>query len=139
MGKNGAQRVENHMKTFFEVIPKQKVLVSGWEEIFAQGFARNVLGKFGQIRAKNFRTPKNLPAPTPRLSQVCTAPILSKSEKILMSLNRKANVTLPTGNHSTLPKYAKERVIARKSQKHLWVRCLRAVVFSLSSTRILIS
>jgi len=36
-------------------------------------------------------------------TQVCTAPMLSKSEKILMSLNSKQlKATLPTGNRRTL-------------------------------------
>jgi len=42
-------------------------------------------------------------------TQVCTAPTLSKSEKILMSLNSKQlKATLPTGNYRTLPQRDRE-------------------------------
>jgi len=47
--KIGAQCV-NDMKTFLEVIPKEKVSWSVWEEIFAQ--TEIFSGKFGEIRAK---------------------------------------------------------------------------------------
>jgi len=49
------------MKTFFW---KSSQKLSVWEEILIQRVAENFLGKFGEIRAKILRTPKNLPAPT---------------------------------------------------------------------------
>jgi len=48
-------------RPFSEVIPKEGLL----EKIFAQKVAQNFSGKFGEIREKILRTPKNLPAPTP--------------------------------------------------------------------------
>jgi len=56
-GKNGAQ---NNMKTFFGGHPNN----SFHEKTFAQKWPKNVSDKFGKIRAKILRTPKNLPAPT---------------------------------------------------------------------------
>ena len=50
---NGAQSVQNHMKTFLlEVMPKEGLS----EKMFAQKVAQNFLGKFGEIRAKIHRT-----------------------------------------------------------------------------------
>jgi len=67
------------------------------------------------------------------LAQVCTAPILSQSEEIFKEVQKQAKVTLPTGNHRTLPHRDKKRVTARKWQKRVWVWCLTLVVFSLSN------
>jgi len=49
--------------------------------------------------------------------------MLSKSDKILMSSNSKAKVTLPTTEFYT--KQTKNRETARKWQKRVWVWCLR--------------
>jgi len=65
------------------------------------------------------------------LAQVCIAPMLSKSDKILMSSNSKAKVTLPTTEFYT--KQTKNRETARKWQKRVWVWCLRLVVLNLSN------
>ena len=51
-----------HEDVFLEVIPKR----CSWYEILAQNF----LGKFGEIREEIFRTPKNLPAPTPMVHKL---------------------------------------------------------------------
>ena len=61
--KIGAQRGEIHMKTFLYDLCGRKYQL--------QEFPENFLGKFGDIRAKIFRTPKHLPAPTP-MSQTHT-------------------------------------------------------------------
>jgi len=45
------------MKTFFEGHPKQ--------DLHEKDVRKNFSGKFGAIRAKILRTPKNVPAPTP--------------------------------------------------------------------------
>jgi len=49
------------------------------------------------------------------LAQVCTSPMLRKSEKIMMSW---------IGKHNSYPKVTKKRVTPRKWQQHVWVRCL---------------
>jgi len=49
--------------------------------------------------------------------------MLTKSEKILMSLNSKQKSTLPTGNRRTLPQ--RDRETAKNWQKRIWVWCLR--------------
>jgi len=51
----------------------------------------------------------------------------------LDELEQQANVTLPTGNHRTLPQKTKNRETARKWQKRVWVWCLRLLVLSLSN------
>ena len=60
------------MKTIFhpEVIPKKgghpkKGFHDLWGKKFVGTVAQNFSGKFGKIQANIFRTPKNLPAPTP--------------------------------------------------------------------------
>jgi len=60
--KIGAQRVQNHMKTFFSFQKR-----SSWENTRTKKWLKNFSGKFGEIRAKILRTPKHLPAPTPML------------------------------------------------------------------------
>jgi len=60
---------------FLEVMPKENVDKSVWEEIFAQRLARkpkNFSGKFGKIWAKIFRNPKKLPAPRPMCGRIAT-------------------------------------------------------------------
>jgi len=70
-GKNGAQRTlvwkkwrqtcsESHEDLFLEVIPKTVVMRNSSHKKWPKNFS----GKFGKIRAKILRTPKNLPAPT---------------------------------------------------------------------------
>jgi len=57
---------EKHMKTFLDVIPQKDLhdLWSLWRN-FVGKVPENFSGKFGKIRAKILRTPKNLPAPKP--------------------------------------------------------------------------
>jgi len=50
------------------------------------------------------------------IAQVCTAPTLSKSEKI-KELQKQAKVILPTGNHRTLPQRDKEKGNSKKMTK----------------------
>jgi len=72
---------------------------------------------FGQVwrnSGKNLSHPQKFPAPTHMLSQVCTAPILSKSEEILMNLNRKQMSLCQPVNHSTLPQIDKEKSNSKK-------------------------
>ena len=57
------------MKTFFgsflEVIPKEDVHDLCGRKYSHKEMPENFSGKFGEIRSKIFRNPKNLPAPTP--------------------------------------------------------------------------
>jgi len=55
--KNGVQRVQNYMKTLFGGHPKNGL----HENIFAQKVTQKFAGKFGEIRTKILRNPKNLP------------------------------------------------------------------------------
>jgi len=43
--------------------------------------------------------------------------MLSQSQKILLSLKLQAKITLPTGNHRTLPKRDKEKNNSKKMRK----------------------
>jgi len=70
--KNGAQ---NHMKTFLEVIRKMVFM----RKYSHKKWPRNILGKFGDIRAKILRTQKNLPAPTFLLSRVASLAFRGKN------------------------------------------------------------
>ena len=70
--KNGVQRGENHMKTFFR---RSSQTWSVWEEILKYSnkeLLENFSGKFGEIRAKIFRTSKPFPAPTPMHKDIKT-------------------------------------------------------------------
>jgi len=58
--------------------------------------------------------------------------MLSKSEKILMSLNSKRHFANWQPQNS-YPKETNKRVAPRKWQKGVWVWCLRVVVLSLSN------
>jgi len=49
-------------KTFFEGHPRNDLCVWKYSN---KKLSKNFLGKSGEIRAKIFRTPKNLPAPIP--------------------------------------------------------------------------
>jgi len=62
------------------------------------------------------------------LVQVCTAPMLSKSEKILMILNSKQKRLYQLATAELFPN---ETWKQQKLQKRVWVWCLRLVVFSL--------
>ena len=57
------------MKTFFgsflKVIPKEDVHDLCGRKYSHKEMPENFSGKFGEIRSKIFRNPKNLPAPTP--------------------------------------------------------------------------
>jgi len=55
------------------------------------------------------------------LAQVCTAYMLSKPEKILMSLNSKKKSLSQPATTELYPKETKKRVSARKCQKLVWV------------------
>jgi len=57
--------------------------------------------------------------------------MLSKSEKILMSLNRKQKSLCQLATTELFPKETKNRETARKWQKRVWVWCLRLVILSL--------
>jgi len=70
----GAQFVHNHMKIFFGVHPKRRCAWSVWEEILAQRVTCKPFGKFGEIPAKIFCTPKHLPART----RMCRPKIILK-------------------------------------------------------------
>jgi len=67
-----------------------------------------------------------------KLSTTKSAIVLSKRE-ILMSLNSKEMSLCQLATTELYPKDTKERVIARKWQKRVWVWCRRAVFFSLSN------
>jgi len=62
------------------------------------------------------------------LAQVCTSPMLSKSEKVLMSLNSKQK---PLRQPATADLFPKETGKHKKWQKRVWVWCLRLVVLRL--------
>jgi len=62
------------------------------------------------------------------LEQVCTAPTLSKSEKILMSLNSKQK---PLCQLATAELFPTRQENIKKWQKHVWVWCFRLAVPSL--------
>jgi len=72
-GKNGAQVLwfEKMVPNVFRITwrpiwrSSQKQLL--WEKLFPLKVAQNFWRKFGEIRAKILRTPKNLPAPTPMI------------------------------------------------------------------------
>jgi len=61
--KNGAQLMQNHMKTFFSFAIPKMVIMKNYSH--KKRLKKYFSGKFGKIQAKIFRTPKNLPAPTP--------------------------------------------------------------------------
>jgi len=62
------------------------------------------------------------------LAWVCTAPMLSKSEKILMSLNSKQK---PLCQLATAELFPNETGNSKKWQKHVWVWSLELMVLSL--------
>jgi len=64
--KNGAQRLQkNAIKTiFWRLNQKQGFMFFVGENVWTKG-AQKLFGKVGKIRAKNLRTPQNMPAPTP--------------------------------------------------------------------------
>jgi len=69
------------------------------------------------------------------LVQVCTAPMLSKPEKILIRLNCKQKSLWQQATaelYPKEPKEAKKRITARKLKQRVWVWCLSFVCFSLS-------
>jgi len=55
------------------------------------------------------------------LAQVCTAPMPSKSEKILMSLNGKQKSLCQLSTTELYLKETKNKETARKWQKRIWV------------------
>jgi len=57
-GKNGAQRVENHMKTFFWRLSQKMFVICAGENIRTKNSPKNFSGKFGVIRAKSVSHPK---------------------------------------------------------------------------------
>jgi len=81
--KNGAQRclilknwrstcAESHEDLFWEVISKDGVYDLCGRKYSHKGFPDNFSGKFEEYRAKIFRTPKTLPAPTHMLGDLRT-------------------------------------------------------------------
>jgi len=77
VGKNGAQ---NHKNFCLEVIHNTVVMHTKWPKIFS--------GKFGEIRAKILRTPKNLPAPAPMVSMMMASSSTSDVAPPVASLMR---------------------------------------------------
>ena len=67
------------------------------------------------------------------LAQVFTAPKLSKSEKILMSLNNKQKSLYQMATPEFYPKETKSKQTVRKRHNSVWVWCLRLVVLGLSN------
>jgi len=63
------------------------------------------------------------------LAQVCTATMLSQSEKILRSFKSKQKSLCQLATTELYPKETKKRVTARKWQNRVWVWCLTLVVF----------
>ena len=63
-GKNGACRI-TWRRFFWGVIPKKGLHDLCGRKYSHKKFPENFLGKFGENRAKIFRTPKYSPAPTP--------------------------------------------------------------------------
>jgi len=62
------------------------------------------------------------------LAQVYTAPMLSKSNKILMNLNSKQKTLFQLATMELFPKETKKRETLAKWQKRVWVWCLRSGV-----------
>jgi len=65
--------------------------------------------------------------------QVRTAPMQSKSGKILMSLNSKQKLLCQLATTELYSNETKKRVTARKWQKRVWIWCLKLVSFGLSN------
>ena len=63
ISKNGVQPLEkNTWRPFFGGHTNKRSLWSLWDKVCRQKSHKNFSGKFGEIRAKILRTPKNLPA-----------------------------------------------------------------------------
>ena len=73
---------KNTWRPFFGGHTKIRSSWSLWEKICRQKSNKNFSAKFGEIRAKILRTPKNLPAPT-RISQVSEDFSIQPLSKIL--------------------------------------------------------
>jgi len=60
--------------------------------------------------------------------------MLSKSDKILMSLNSKQKSFVNWKPQNSYPRETKKKATSRKWQKRVWDWCLRVVLLSLSNT-----
>ena len=68
--KNGTHGLrKNTWRPFLGGHTKKKSSWSFWEKICRKNCTKNFSGKFGEIRAKILRTPKDLPAPTPMMKR----------------------------------------------------------------------